>query len=358
VIIICKHHGEFLQVPSSHLQGTGCGTCAENQLLSTEQFIERSKLIHGDTYDYNKVVYKSTHEKVIIVCKKHGEFLQLPSNHLKGRGCNECGTSRTANLQRSNKEDFICRSKLKHGDTYDYSHVDYVTARNKVKILCLIHGEFQQSPDSHIKGIGCRKCGTELTSSKLRSNTYEFIEKARLKHGDMYDYSNVEYVIALKNVIIICKKHGEFLQTPSQHLTGSGCPLCFNKTEGKLYETLKTVYPSIVTQYKQDWCKNITYLPYDFCIPELNIIIELDGGQHFKDVKIWRTTREDQFKNDQYKEQCANANNYSVIRLLQEDVFYDRYDWCKELCDAIEDIKRSDDIVNIYLCKHNEYADF
>ena len=124
-----------------------------------------------------------------------------------------------------------------------------------------------------------------------------------------------------------------------------------------MYETLKTVYPTITTQFKQEWCKNITYLPYDFCIPNLNIIIELDGAQHFKQVSNWQSP-EDTFAIDKYKEQCANDNNYSMIRLLQEDVFYDKYDWCKELCDAIEDIKRGDDIVNIYLCKHNEYDQF
>lgn len=93
------------------------------------------------------------------------------------------------------------------------------------------------------------------------------------------------------------------------------------------------------------------------CIPEDKIIIELDGAQHFRQISNWQTP-EKQFENDKYKETCANNNNYSVIRLLQEDVLYDTYDWISKLCDAIEEIKKGDEIINIYLCQHNEYEGY
>jgi very-short-patch-repair endonuclease/ABC-type Zn uptake system ZnuABC Zn-binding protein ZnuA len=127
-----------------------------------------------------------------------------------------------------------------------------------------------------------------------------------------------------------------------------------NKTERILYEKLIYLFPTIIYQFKQEWCMNIHCLPFDFCIPEYKIIIELDGRQHFEQVANWRTP-EEQFKIDKYKEQCANDNNYSVIRILQEDVLNDTYDWVKELCDAIEKIKNRDEIKNEYLCKNNEY---
>jgi very-short-patch-repair endonuclease len=119
------------------------------------------------------------------------------------------------------------------------------------------------------------------------------------------------------------------------------------------------MYPSITPQFKQEWCKNKKCLPYDFCIPELNIIIELDGEQHFKQVSNWKSP-EDTFAIDKYKEQCANDNHYSMIRLLQEDVWNDRYDWCKELCDAIESIQScgGETVTNKYLCKNNEYCQY
>jgi very-short-patch-repair endonuclease len=117
------------------------------------------------------------------------------------------------------------------------------------------------------------------------------------------------------------------------------------------------IYPSLISQFKQDWCKRIKHLPYDFCIPELKIIIELDGAQHFRQIMNW-SSPEEQFENDKYKEECANQNGYSVIRLLQEDVYSDTYDWVKELTEAIEQIKSSEGITNIYLSKNGEYDEY
>ena len=194
-------------------------------------------------------------------------------------------------------------------------------------------------------------------ANKQCSYTEEFIEKVKQIHGDKYDYSMVEYIRANEKVIIICKKHGEYQQTPSNHLMGQECPRCANKTEGKLFEKIKNIYPTIVAQFKQEWCKKKFKLSYDFCIYEHKIIIELDGAQHFQQISNWQTP-EQTFENDKFKEQCANDNNYSVIRLLQEDVWDDKYDWCKELCDAIEEIKHGDDVVNVYLCKNGEYDNF
>jgi very-short-patch-repair endonuclease len=139
--------------------------------------------------------------------------------------------------------------------------------------------------------------------------------------------------------------------------TGYWCPFCNNKTEGKLYKIMKEIYPSIMYQLRIDWCKNVTYLPFDFCIPEYKIIIELDGPQHFRQIMDWKTP-EDQQKTDKYKEKCANENGYSIIRLLQEDVFNDKYNWKTELVNNIEKIKIDNIIQNIYMCKNNEYDDF
>ena len=110
----------------------------------------------------------------------------------------------------------------------------------------------------------------------------------------------------------------------------------------------------MTTQFRQNWCKKKRF---DFCIPEDNIIIELDGAQHFRQVRSW-VSPEEQFKIDKYKEKCANENQFSTIRLLQEDVFFNRYDWTKEICYAIEKIKQNKTIQNIYLCKNNEYDNY
>ena len=128
----------------------------------------------------------------------------------------------------------------------------------------------------------------------------------------------------------------------------------------ELYEFIKNIFSQTIHQYKIDWSKNIDtnrYLPFDFCIEEYKIIIELDGKQHFEQVMNWKTP-EEQYKNDKYKEKCANENGYSIIRLLQEDVFNDKYDWKTELINNIEKIKTDNIIQNIYMCKNNEYQHF
>jgi len=137
-------------------------------------------------------------------------------------------------------------------------------------------------------------------------------------------------------------------------VSGSWCPFCINKTESKLYEKIQPLYPTIITQFKQDWCKKKTHLPFDFCIKEHKIIVELDGPQHFRQVSNW-SSPEEQLDNDKYKEKCANCNGYSIIRILQEDVYYDTYDWVKELCDAIEELIRGNEVANVYLSTNEDY---
>jgi hypothetical protein len=128
--------------------------------------------------------------------------------------------------RRKTTEEFIDQAIAVHGDTYDYSKVDYKNAHTKVHILCSEHGEFLQTPANHLSGKGCRDCGLAARSQKLTSSLEEFIEKAKGIHGDTYDYSKVGYVNTHTNVAILCQEHGEFLQTPAHHLSGQGCGTC------------------------------------------------------------------------------------------------------------------------------------
>ena len=122
-----------------------------------------------------------------------------------------------------------------HNDKYDYSLVDYKTMHIKVKIICPIHGEFEQTPNAHIRQQqGCRKCATLLRSSTQKSNTFNFIQKAKIIHNNEYDYSKVEYgKNAHEKVEIICKEHGSFYMTPNSHLSRkSKCPTCMRRHTG------------------------------------------------------------------------------------------------------------------------------
>jgi very-short-patch-repair endonuclease len=137
------------------------------------------------------------------------------------------------------------------------------------------------------------------------------------------------------------------------------CPFCINKTEAILFEFLKSIHPDTIHQFKKDWCRSQNfnrYLPFDFCIPELKIIIELDGGQHFFKVKHFKSDPDKVRANDLYKEQCASSAGYHVIRLLQEDVWRDKYDWKKILQETIATISPTTTPHQIIrLCQNDEY---
>lgn len=227
-----------------------------------EEFIAKARAVHGDKYDYSRVVYTNNRTKVCIICPEHGEFWQSPEKHTLRRGCPACGVVLVHDKQRSSVAEFVIKAKKIHGDKYDYSKVNYQGNKVKVCISCPEHGDFWQVPNSHLSGRGCPVCGKVVTRSSLRDTLDSFIKKARIKHGDKYDYSLVKYVDSIHKVKIVCSEHGVFEQTPAMHLSENGCPKCgiikahpFKNTEtfiadaqrihGDKYDYSKTGYVSV-----------------------------------------------------------------------------------------------------------------
>lgn len=218
VEIVCARHGSFWQTPAKHIDSKQrCSSCAGVKKLTTEEFIKRAIAIHGDRYDYSIVKYKTQSEKIKIICKIHGVFLQRPQDHLKlKQGCSSCYGNK-----KSSAEEFSLKASKIHNRKYDYSQVKYKNTDIKVRIICPDHGVFTQTPYHHLKGVGCPDCGG---SKKLTTN--EFIRDAKKIHGKKYDYSKVEYKNTEDKIIIICPIHGEFLQRPAHHKNNEGCPEC------------------------------------------------------------------------------------------------------------------------------------
>lgn len=145
--------------------------------LTTEQFIEKAKAVHGAKYDYSLVEYKNNKTKVIINCPIHTTFEQRPNDHLDGRGCPLCGYESKAKViaaqarQAKAKSEFVSKSQSIHGDKYTYELVDYTHSKIKVNITCPIHGSFDMSPSNHLSGKGCPHCANEekgWTKSKFK----------------------------------------------------------------------------------------------------------------------------------------------------------------------------------------------
>lgn len=219
VIIICPNHGEFLQTPGNHLTGRNCKKCSLESLKSNiGEFLEKSKKIHGDKYDYSLVKYVNNSTRVQIICKDHGIFEQTPFGHItQGHNCPSC--SPQAKLT---TKDFIKRSRSFHGDEYDYSLSEYKGSSIPIKIICKEHGIFEQSPTNHWAGSKCTKC-----SGAYSPSTEEWIKKAKKVHGEKYKYSKAIYVNGGTKVDVECPKHGVFRCLPGNHVDKkSGCPKC------------------------------------------------------------------------------------------------------------------------------------
>lgn len=205
--------------------------------LTLANFIKNAKEIHGNKYDYSQVIYINSRTKVKIYCKKCKRYFeQLPFVHCRGNGCKHCGTERAAALQRSNSIDFIKKAKNIHGDKYSYDKVKYFSSEKKVKIFCnKCKKYFFQTPNKHLNNQGCPYC-----ADNIKKDTGWFIKSAKKIHKNKYNYDKTEYVDAHKKVKIFCNKCKQtFLQLPSAHLRGQGCPYCFGVNKYNLQQFIE-----------------------------------------------------------------------------------------------------------------------
>jgi hypothetical protein len=253
VIVTCPIHGDFLTSPGNHMRGSGCPECYGTKKLSTQEFIDKAKEVHGNRYDYSKSNYLSSEKPIEIICKNHGPFLQVAGNHLKGDNCPKC-----AGTQKSNTQEFIEKSKLVHGDRFNYDKVEYQTNKIPVVITCPKpgHGDFVMKPNSHLGGSGCPVCsesrGEKLVSLILQELEIPFTRQAKFKD-------------------------------------------CTNLKTGR-------------------YCRK---LPFDFYLPTYNTVIEFDGIQHFREVGFWGGSKslQTQKTRDQIKNQYCQDKGINMVRI-------------------------------------------
>ncbi len=229
--------------------------------LTQEQFINKAKSKHNNYYDYSLVKYVNATTKVQIICPKHGIFEQQPNNHLFGQRCIKCMGDNVREARISNTEDFIKKAKKVHENKYDYSLVKYKTGKDKVIIICPLHGEFLQTPFAHSSPSmkqGCPYC--------IISKGEDEIEKYLIKN-------NIEY-----------KGQYTFVD-------------CINpKTSKKL--------------------------PFDFYLPKHNMIIEYQGEQHYNKTGYFESRAGGlkglQYRDNIKKDYCQN-NNIKFIEISYKD---------------------------------------
>jgi very-short-patch-repair endonuclease len=291
--------------------------------LTIEEFISRSKSIHENRYDYSGVIYKNGKTKVNISCPIHGMFQQRPYNHSIGEGCFKCAHDSNGLNKRSNTNDFIEKAGRVHGTVYDYSKIVYDGNKKKVEIICPNHGSFWQTPNNHLRGQTCPSCANVVIANKNRKTTDEFVQDAKQVHGDRYDYSSVDYKNKDANVIIVCRRHGQFNQSPHNHLLGAGCPKCVSsKGEQKIMMIMDSNGIQYERQKMFSDCRSPKgrMLRFDFFIPDKNVLIEYDGPQHFGDLRIGKyTLKKTEYEilktHDKIKDDYTQSKGIKLVRI-------------------------------------------
>lgn len=305
----------FNSTPTQSNPGSWRGA---SQRWTAERFIAFARSVHGDRYDYSLVVYRNDDIHVVIICPQHGEFRQIPGKHKAGQGCRFCAATQRNYDRRLTLDDFLRRASEKHGERYDYQKVNITGVDSFCTITCRVHGDFEQTPYKHLRGQGCPGCRYISGGDSLRKTLVRFVEDARRVHGDKFDYSLVEYRRNGVLVTIVCPKHGQFQQTPANHLMGKGCRFCSRSLGEEAVEACLNKYGvTFIRQAKFDTCRNKVRLRFDFYLPDHMTLIEYDGLQHFEPVADFGGQfSHDQLKeNDAIKTEWASSNGYTLLRI-------------------------------------------
>ena len=201
VEIICKEHGSFFVRPDAHIRKVGCSICNGGVSYNQEGVITKFTKIHGNRYNYSKVIYINSMIKVEIICKEHGSFLQTTKSHILGQGCPKC-----SGKNKKTTEEFCNESVIIHNNEYDYSLVDYKNNRIKVNIICSKHGLFNQIPKDHLNGSGCPKCnkskGEIMISNFLESLNIKYFEQYKFEKCKNYQKLSFDFYLPDYNICI------------------------------------------------------------------------------------------------------------------------------------------------------------
>ena len=264
VKIICKEHGIFEQTPSNHYK-QNCPVCSNRVKHTKEQFVKNAQNIHGDKYCYENTVFVDYFTPIEILCKKHGVFIQRPNDHRNGNGCYKCCN------KIKTTSDFIEKSNLRHNNLYDYSKVDYKLSREKIIIICKLHGEFTQKPNDHLNGSGCQKC----CNGKFSKICIKWLEEIMKKENIFIEHAgNIGEKVILCNGKKIhfdgyCEKtntvyefYGDFWHGNPNKYSMEDYNSINKKTFGELYENTRereniiiNIGYNIITIWESDYYK-------------------------------------------------------------------------------------------------------
>nr|WQM86790.1 restriction endonuclease [Marseillevirus cajuinensis] len=360
----CKECGHCFNIGlASVSNGSFCPYCVNQKLCSSEEcracfeksFASHEKAEFWSTEKNKKIpreLAKYSEKKYWFECPKCVHFFRAGLNKISyGRFCPYCASQKLCSSKECRtcfKKSFASHEKAAFWSTEKNKKIPREVLGSSGKKYWFECGKCQHSFDASLdnakKGKFCPYCShKKLCSSEECTICFEksFASHKRAEFWSTKKNKNVPRDALLcsnKKFWFVCEKKHEFcsfLHNISKH--NQWCPLCKNKTEDKLFSFLEEHFKDPIHQFKTSWCKNPEtnkFLPFDFCVSKT--IIELDGAQHYKQVSNWQSPELTQ-KNDRYKEEQALKNGYSVLRILQEDVWDDKIDWKGLLLEHIKD---------------------
>jgi len=297
---------------------------------SIDNYIEQANIKHNNKYDYSHIKeLNTTHEKVKIICHNHGIFEQSLIKHLSGHGCRQCGIERSANERiKKAKKKFIKEASEIHNDKYDYSKSNYITAKENIIIICPTHGYFEQTPNIHLRGGGCKKCANDKNKERMLIPWNRYEQQLREIHENKYDYSNVVWNGVDMNIKVTCLIHGDFEIRPVSHKNGQGCQMCSRESHIQ-YNKLDTVV--FIEKSVLIWGNKYDYseTKYIGANDKVTIICYKHGkfeqipSNHYK-YGCGFCSREKNIRNNELKEKCKND-----FEMKSNNVHNNFYDYTK-----------------------------
>jgi hypothetical protein len=357
VTITCPKHGDFNQLAFSHLQGRRCYDCgldAHEAYVATHrrgvstgpskrkgvspyeqsEFFRLCAKRHKDKYDYSDTVFMTTNRPIEPVCKEHGKFKLLASEHLRGRGCRKCGRRNQGLKKRIPFSKWLRAAHKIHRKTYEYDKTSYRTTKDSIRIKCKKHGWFEQNAARHIYlQHGCEDCANERVSILRSRKRSQFISESRSIHKRRYKYhllvadkkTDVLKTDCKGRVKLYCVKHGEVSIHPNNHIhLQQGCAICVgSKGVRRIADFLKELKIGFISEWTDHDCIYKQRLRFDFFLPDHDIVIEFDGVQHFEPVSFGSNESEaeleEKFKGlqmrDGLKDAWCKENNIGMIRI-------------------------------------------
>lgn len=338
--------------------GRWCAYCEHKKLCDDDSCIfcynnsfashEKASMWSIQNMCRSRDVLKTSNKEYLFMCKCGHLCKSKISEFIRTNSCAFCGGYSFCNDMNC----IICfqKSFASHGNAkywspqnqihprfvFMYTHVAY-------KFDCYCGYTFDSDPHHILEGKWCPFCSSKLLCNDMNCvQCYEksFASHERAKYWDQSNGIHPRFVFKSSGIkySFNCEDcNNKYESILANVIKGNWCRCRSNKTQAKLYNFLQSSYSNIdiVAERRFEWCKNIRCLPFDFCIEAFKLIIELDGPQHFKQIWNWVSPEENQ-QNDILKMDLAYKNGYSIIRIIQGDVFYDRTDWTNELLSKIK----------------------